>query len=136
MNGTAEQRTQAALAISDLVDRTSPESLKPFVTQITGPLIRVVSERSVDVKCEYLLRIPKVVVIWLTFSYRRHFADAEQSPRENTCLPQTFLATVAANLRQVVGRSLERYAPYSSSEGLGHVDHIDGQSRPVDCRTR
>jgi HEAT-like repeat len=50
MNGTAEQRTQSALAISDIVDRTSGDSLRPFVTQITGPLIRVVSERSVDVK--------------------------------------------------------------------------------------
>lgn len=50
MNGTAEQRTQAALAISDIIDRTSPESLRPFVTNITGPLIRVVSERSVEVK--------------------------------------------------------------------------------------
>jgi len=51
MNGTADQRTHAALAISETIDRTSAESLKPFVTQITGPLIRVVSERSVDVKC-------------------------------------------------------------------------------------
>lgn len=51
MNGTADQRTHAALAISEIIDRTSAESLKPFVTQITGPLIRVVSERSVDVKC-------------------------------------------------------------------------------------
>lgn len=51
MNGTADQRTHAALAISEIIDRTSADSLKPFVTQITGPLIRVVSERSVDVKC-------------------------------------------------------------------------------------
>ena len=51
MNGTADQRTQSALAISDIIDRTSADSLKPFITQITGPLIRVVSERSVDVKC-------------------------------------------------------------------------------------
>ena len=52
MNGTAEQRTQAALAISDIIDRTSPDALKPFVTNITGPLIRVVSERSVELKCK------------------------------------------------------------------------------------
>ena len=39
MNGTAEQRTQSALAISDIIDRTSPDGLKPFVTNITGPLI-------------------------------------------------------------------------------------------------
>ncbi|KAL0254871.1 translational activator of GCN4 [Diplodia seriata] len=50
MNGSADQRTQAALAISDIIDRTSAESLRPAVTQITGPLIRVVSERSVEVK--------------------------------------------------------------------------------------
>lgn len=57
MNGSAEQRTQAALAISDLVDRTSPDGLKPFVTQITGPLIRVVSERSTDLKAAILLTL-------------------------------------------------------------------------------
>ncbi|KAL8902088.1 MAG: hypothetical protein Q9207_004884 [Kuettlingeria erythrocarpa] len=57
MNGTADQRTQAALAISDVIDRTSADGLKPFVTQITGPLIRVVSERSVDVKAAILLTL-------------------------------------------------------------------------------
>ncbi|MCJ1477873.1 translational activator of GCN4 [Lambiella insularis] len=57
MNGTAEQRTQSALAISDIIDRTSPDALKPFVTNIAGPLIRVVSERSVDVKSAILLTL-------------------------------------------------------------------------------
>lgn len=56
LNGSVEQRAQAALAIGDIIDRTGPDSLKPFVTQITGPLIRVVSERSVDIKCR-LFRI-------------------------------------------------------------------------------
>ncbi|KAI0437982.1 armadillo-type protein [Xylaria telfairii] len=57
MNGTPEQRTSAALAISDIVDRTSENSIKPFVTQITGPLIRVVSERSTEVKSAILLTL-------------------------------------------------------------------------------
>ncbi|KAI1126637.1 armadillo-type protein [Nemania abortiva] len=57
MNGTPEQRTSAALAISDIVDRTSENSLKPFVTQITGPLIRVVSERSTEVRSAILLTL-------------------------------------------------------------------------------
>jgi len=57
MNGTTDQRVSAALAISDIVDRTSEASLKPFVTQITGPLIRVVSERSTDVKSAILLTL-------------------------------------------------------------------------------
>ncbi len=52
LNGTPEQRKQSALGISDIVDRTNPDGLKPFVTQITGPLIRVVSDRSTDVRCE------------------------------------------------------------------------------------
>ncbi|KAH6652528.1 armadillo-type protein [Truncatella angustata] len=57
MNGTPDQRTSAALAISDIVDRTSEESLRPFVTQITGPLIRVVSGGSTDVKAAILLTL-------------------------------------------------------------------------------
>jgi hypothetical protein len=57
MNGTADQRVQAALAISDIVDQTSENALKPFVTQITGPLIRVVSERSTEVKAAILLTL-------------------------------------------------------------------------------
>ncbi|KAI2486052.1 Translational activator [Pyrenophora tritici-repentis] len=57
MNGTIDQRTQAALAISDVIDRTSAKSLQPFVTQITGPLIRVVTERSVEVKAAILLTL-------------------------------------------------------------------------------
>jgi hypothetical protein len=57
MYGTPEQRTQSALALSDIIDRTSEASLKPFVTQITGPLIRVVSERSTEVKEAIILAL-------------------------------------------------------------------------------
>jgi hypothetical protein len=57
MNGTTEQRTQSALAISDIIDRTSADALKPFVTNITGPLIRVVTERSVDLRSAILLTL-------------------------------------------------------------------------------
>ncbi|KAI5851570.1 armadillo-type protein, partial [Morchella snyderi] len=62
MHGSPEQRTQAALAIADIVDRASAESLRPFVTQITGPLIRVVSERSVEVKAAILLTLNALLV--------------------------------------------------------------------------
>lgn len=61
MNGTVDQRTQSALGISDIIDRSSAESLKPFVTQITGPLIRVVSERSVEVKCAILYTLNQLL---------------------------------------------------------------------------
>ena len=61
MNGTADQRVQAAMGISDIIERSSPDSLKPFVTQITGPLIRVVGERSMDVKCAILLTLNQLL---------------------------------------------------------------------------
>ncbi|KZM25341.1 translational activator of GCN4 [Ascochyta rabiei] len=57
MNGSVDQRTQAALAISDIIDRTDAKALQPFVTQITGPLIRVVTERSTEVKAAILLTL-------------------------------------------------------------------------------
>ncbi|KNZ52619.1 hypothetical protein VP01_34g8 [Puccinia sorghi] len=43
--GTAEQREQAALGFGNLVERTSEEHVKPYVTQITGPLIRIMGDR-------------------------------------------------------------------------------------------
>jgi len=61
MNGTAEQRVQSAIGISDIIDRSGPDALKPFVTQITGPLIRVVGERSMDVKCAILATLNQLL---------------------------------------------------------------------------
>ncbi|CAG8564220.1 8388_t:CDS:10, partial [Diversispora eburnea] len=45
MYGTPEIREQSALGIGDLIQRTSADALKPFVTQITGPLIRIIGDR-------------------------------------------------------------------------------------------
>ncbi|PHH78429.1 hypothetical protein CDD82_3049 [Ophiocordyceps australis] len=57
MNGSSDSRVQASLGISDIVDRTSEASLRPYVTQITGPLIRVVSERATEVKSAILVTL-------------------------------------------------------------------------------
>ncbi|KAI8374572.1 armadillo-type protein [Radiomyces spectabilis] len=45
MYGSTENRELSALGIGDLIERTSSDALKPFVTQITGPLIRIVGDR-------------------------------------------------------------------------------------------
>ncbi|KAF9918095.1 translational activator of GCN4 [Lobosporangium transversale] len=45
MNGSNAIREASALGVGDLIQRTSPDALKPFVTQITGPLIRIVGDR-------------------------------------------------------------------------------------------
>ncbi|KAK0946967.1 translational activator of GCN4 [Friedmanniomyces endolithicus] len=90
MNGSAEQRTQAALAISDLIDRTSADGLKPFVTQITGPLIRVVSERSTELKAAILLTLNNLLEKIPTFlkpflpQLQRTFAKSLADPSSET----------------------------------------------------
>ena len=57
VNGSPNQKVDAAFAISEVIDKTGPDALKPFVTNITGPLIRVISERSTDVKAAILVTL-------------------------------------------------------------------------------
>ncbi|PWN50148.1 ARM repeat-containing protein [Violaceomyces palustris] len=45
MNGTAEQREQGAMGLADIVERTSADAIKPFVTSMIGPLIRLCGDR-------------------------------------------------------------------------------------------
>ncbi|KAK9331968.1 armadillo-type protein [Lipomyces starkeyi] len=45
MYGTSDQREHAARGIAYIVQRTPSDVLRPFVTQIVGPLIRTVGER-------------------------------------------------------------------------------------------
>ncbi|KAI9591473.1 armadillo-type protein [Syncephalis fuscata] len=45
MNGTADVREVSVLGIGELIEHTSQSALKAYVTQVTGPLIRVIGER-------------------------------------------------------------------------------------------
>jgi hypothetical protein len=45
MFGNADVRETSAFALGNIVDRTCLEALKPFVIQITGPLIRVIGDK-------------------------------------------------------------------------------------------
>ena len=45
MTGTPELREQSAAALGEAVELTDAKSLKPYVIQITGPLIRIVGDR-------------------------------------------------------------------------------------------
>jgi hypothetical protein len=42
---SAELREAAAEGLGELLELTSEEALKPFVVQITGPLIRIIGDR-------------------------------------------------------------------------------------------
>lgn len=45
LNGTPEEKEQAAVGIGEIIKLTSPESLQPSVIHITGPLIRILGDR-------------------------------------------------------------------------------------------
>ncbi|WFD03929.1 translational activator of GCN4 [Malassezia obtusa] len=45
LHGSAEQRENGALGLGDVVEKSAPEPLRPFVTQIVGPLIRLCGDR-------------------------------------------------------------------------------------------
>ena len=58
--GAAEVREAAADAIGELVAVTSEEALKPHIIAITGPLIRVISDKfqwQARAPCSLLLRL-------------------------------------------------------------------------------
>ncbi|KAH3663930.1 hypothetical protein WICMUC_005869 [Wickerhamomyces mucosus] len=55
MYGSSDLRETSALAIADIVSKTPATALKPLVTIITGPLIRVIGERfNSDIKAAIL----------------------------------------------------------------------------------
>jgi hypothetical protein len=61
--GTPEVREAAVEALGELVDLTSEEALKPFVVQITGPLIRIVGDRFPSpIKAAILVTLGRLIV--------------------------------------------------------------------------
>lgn len=55
LDGTPELKESAAIGLGEVIRRTSAEALKPSVVTITGPLIRILSERfSFNVKVAVL----------------------------------------------------------------------------------
>lgn len=47
MQGNAEQKEQGVLGFADIVEHTTPEAVRPFVTAMVGPLIRLCGDRHV-----------------------------------------------------------------------------------------
>jgi hypothetical protein len=69
MAGANDMRAQAALGLGDLVKLTDADALRPFVTLITGPLIRVMGDKVpevvrsaiLDTMCEVLKKVPTLL---------------------------------------------------------------------------
>jgi hypothetical protein len=63
LNGSPEQKEQAASGLGDVITLTSAEALKQHVVQITGPLIRILGDRfSWNVKVAILETLSLVIV--------------------------------------------------------------------------
>ncbi|CAE7122272.1 unnamed protein product [Rhizoctonia solani] len=87
--GNSEQREQSAYAIGDLVTRTEESALKPFTTQLTGPLIRVITQATTyppAVKSAILSALTTLLAVVPTFvkpffpQLQRTFVKAVQDP--------------------------------------------------------
>lgn len=87
--GNSEQREQSAYAIGDLVERTEESALKPFTTQLTGPLIRVITQATtyppavksaiLSALTTLLARVPAFVKPFFP-QLQRTFVKAAQDP--------------------------------------------------------
>lgn len=99
MYGTADQRQFGAMGMRDVAQRSPEASLRPFVTAMAGPLIRVVGERVLsDVKVpilEALLallnKVPQALrpfVPQLQRTFVRSLDDKTLAPQAVICLSQ------------------------------------------------
>ncbi|KAG9080780.1 translational activator of GCN4, partial [Ceratobasidium sp. 370] len=87
--GSSDQREQSAYAIGDLVERTEESALKPFTTQLTGPLIRVITQATTyppAVKSAILSALTTLLAVVPAFvrpffpQLQRTFVKAVQDP--------------------------------------------------------
>ena len=78
LNGTPELKEQAAKGLGEVISLTSAAALRPFVVNITGPLIRILGDRFTwNVKVAVLqtlgLLLGKVCAPYLRFSLLQWF---------------------------------------------------------------
>lgn len=62
LNGTAEQREQGAYGLADLVERTDAASVKPYIIQMVGPLIRACGDRHTPAVKQAILQALTVIL--------------------------------------------------------------------------
>lgn len=91
MHGSAEQREQGALGLSDVVEKTSAEAVRPFVTGMVGPLIRLCGDRhtppvktAILASLETMLRRIPALVRPFYPQLQRSFQKAVTDPSSST----------------------------------------------------
>ena len=116
--GSNLEKEQSALAISEIVHRTDPvESLKPVVTQITGPLIRIVGERaSADVKAAIIYTLNELLTAIPMFL--------------KPFLPQ-LQRTFAKNLGDTTSQTVRTRSAMALTSLVKHQTRVDPLAREV-----
>ncbi|KAJ1560007.1 hypothetical protein HK096_010385, partial [Nowakowskiella sp. JEL0078] len=127
LNGNADVREQAAIGLGDVMKHTSVDALKPFVTQITGALIRVMGEKFTwNVKAgilqTLLILVTKMTIHLKTFlpQLQRTFIKALSEPSKEA----TIVRDRAAKCLSVLISLLTRLDPLvvELSQGIRGTD--------------
>lgn len=126
---SAELRETAADGLGELVESISEENLKPFVVQITGPLIRIAGDRFPSQTKAAILRTMGIVVRragsalrpfvpQLQTTFVKALIDPAVDVRERAASNLGYLAVMSPRLDQLVGDLAKSVmAPPSSVSG-------------------
>ena len=128
LNGTPELKEQAAKGLGEVISLTSAAALRPFVVNITGPLIRILGDRFTwNVKVAVLqtlgLLLGKVCTPHLSFLLLQWFIF---SPLPLSCMTgwrhvKTFPSATSNHFYQGAKRSQPRSA-HVRSQGASETD--------------
>ncbi|KAN0049996.1 hypothetical protein ACTA71_003094 [Dictyostelium dimigraforme] len=131
MYGTSDQREQATNTLRTVINHTSADALKPFVMQITGPLILVIGDKFPwQVKAAILQTLSlliskspasmKIFLHQLQPTFIKCLSDSHKNVRTNAASALGLLMTLSSSVDQLVN---------SLITGIGTADSISQESK-------
>ncbi|KAK5582574.1 hypothetical protein RB653_004159 [Dictyostelium firmibasis] len=131
MYGTSDQREQATNTLRTVINHTSADALKPFVMQITGPLILVIGDKFPwQVKAAILQTLSlliskspasmKIFLHQLQPTFIKCLSDSHKNVRTNAASALGLLMTLSTSVDQLVN---------SLITGIGTADSISQESK-------
>ncbi|KAM9953278.1 hypothetical protein ACTFIR_008341 [Dictyostelium discoideum] len=131
MYGTSDQREQATNTLRTVINHTSADALKPFVMQITGPLILVIGDKFPwQVKSAILQTLSlliskspasmKIFLHQLQPTFIKCLSDSHKNVRTNAASALGLLMTLSSSVDQLVN---------SLITGISTADSISQESK-------
>ncbi|WFD28586.1 translational activator of GCN4 [Malassezia nana] len=136
LQGNAEQREQGALGLADLVEKSEPDAIRPFLTTMVGPLIRLCGDRHAPpVKTAILVsldtmvhRVPMLVRPFypqLQRSFQKALSDpASATVRTKAAVALGFFMGLQVRVEGVVQEllgSLDSALTHGSDDGMAEA---------------